>query len=113
MLGPITVGNDVKIGGEAVGPQLGLIGNLTAARLARQYAWAPVSSFLTAYPTPAGPGTGLPTVSNLVIAEGEVVPNMAFLTYGSNGTDPYQIRFYNRAGYLDYLLDVSAVILAD
>lgn len=103
--------NDVKIGGEAVGPQLGLIGNLTAARLARQYAWAPVSSFLTAYPTPTGSGTGLPTVSNLVIAEGEVVPNMAFLTYGSNGTDPYQIRFYNRAGYLDYLLDVTAVVL--
>jgi hypothetical protein len=105
--------NDVKIGGEPVGPQLGLIGNLTAAGLGRQYSWAPASSFLTAYPTPSGPGTQVPTVSNLVIAEGEVVPNMAFLTYGSSGSDPYQIRFYNRAGYLDYLLDVTAVVLAD
>jgi hypothetical protein len=34
------------------------------------------------------------------------------LSYGSDGTDPYQVRFYNRAGYLDYLLDVTAVILA-
>ncbi len=105
--------NDVRIGGQPVGPQLGLIGNLTAAGLGRQYAWAPVSSFLTAYPTPAASGTQVPTVSNLVIAENEVVPNMAFLTYGATGSDPYQIRFYNRAGYLDYLLDVTAVVLAD
>jgi hypothetical protein len=35
-----------------------------------------------------------------------------FLSYGSDGTDPYQVRFYNRAGWLDYLLDVSAVVLA-
>jgi hypothetical protein len=105
--------NDVKIGSSPVGPQVGLIGNLTAAGLGRRIAWEPVSSFLTAYPTPAGPGTQLPTVSNLVVAEGEVVPNMAFLTYGSNGSDPYQIRFYNHNGFLDYLLDVTAVVLDD
>lgn len=105
--------NDVKIGSEPVGKQLGLIGNLTAANVARQYSWAPVASYLTAYPTPKGAGTQAPQVSNLVIAEGEVMPNMALIKYGTNGTDPYQIRFYNRAGYLDYLLDVTAVVLAD
>ena len=52
-------------------------------------------------------------MSNIVMTDGEVVPNMALLKYGSNGTDPYQVRFYNRDGYLDYLLDVTAVILAD
>ena len=40
------------------------------------------------------------------------MPNLVLLKYGSDGTDPYQVRFYNRAGYLDYLLDVTAVILA-
>ena len=104
--------NDVKVGGVAVGPQVGLLGNLTAANLERQYSWAPVSSFLTAYPTPVGTGTAVPLVSNLVVTEGEVVPNLALLKYGSNGVDPYQVRFYNRAGYLDYFLDVTAVILA-
>ena len=103
--------NDVKVGGVAVGPQLGLLGNLTAAGLERQYSWAPVSSYLTAYPTPTG-GNAVPLVSNLVVAENEVVPNLSLLKYGSNGVDPYQVRFYNRAGYLDYLLDVTAVILA-
>jgi hypothetical protein len=38
---------------------------------------------------------------------------LVVLPFGSNGTDSKQIRFYNRAGYLDYLLDVSAVVLAD
>lgn len=104
--------NDVKVGGVAVGPQVGLLGNLTAAGIERQYSWAPVSSFLTAYPTPVGTGNAVPLVSNLVVTEGEVVPNLALLKYGSNGVDPYQVRFYNRAGYLDYLLDVTAVILA-
>jgi hypothetical protein len=104
---------DVRIGNEPVGAQLGLIGNLTAANLARRVAWEPAASYLTAYPTPTGSGTQAPQVSNLVISEGEVMPNMALIKYGSNGTDPNQIRFYNRNGYLDYLLDVTAVVLAD
>ncbi len=104
---------DVKVAGSPVGAQLGLLGNLTAAALGRQYSWAPSSSYVTAYPTPAGGGAQTPPfVSNLGISEGEVVPNLVMLAYGSDGTDPYQVRFYNRAGYLDYLLDVTAVILA-
>ena len=105
--------NDVKIGSEPVGKQLGLVGNLTAAGVGRQYPWAPAATYLTAYPTPKGNGIQAPGVSNLVIAEGEVMPNMALIEYGSNDEGPYQIRFYNRAGYLDYLLDVTAVVLAD
>jgi hypothetical protein len=105
--------NDVKVAGAPVGAQLGLLGNLTAAALGRQYSWATVSSYLTAYPTPPGGGAQTPPlISNLNLGEGEVVPNMVVLSYGSDGSDPNQVRFYNRAGYLDYLLDVSAVILA-
>jgi hypothetical protein len=106
--------NDVKINGQPLDVgQIGLLGNLTAAALGRQYSWAPSSSYVTAYATPAGGGAhSPPLISNLNIAEGEIVPNLVMLSYGSDGTDPYQVRFYNRAGYLDYLLDVTAVILA-
>jgi len=105
--------NDVKVAGSQVGVQLGLLGNLTAADLGRQYSWAPTGSYVTAYPTPAGGGAqSPPLISNLVLNDGDVVPNLVLLKYGNDGTDPYQVRFYNRAGYLDYLLDVTAVILA-
>jgi hypothetical protein len=105
--------NDVKVAGVPVGSQLGLIGNLTAAALGRQYNYAAVSSYVTAYPTPSGGGAQTPPfISNLGISEGEIVPNLVMLAYGTDGTDPNQVRFYNRAGYLDYLLDVTAVILA-
>jgi hypothetical protein len=90
-----------------------LIGNLTAAALGRQYSWAPTGSYVTAYPTPGGGGAqSPPLISNLGINDGDTVANLVLLKYGSDGTDPYQVRFYNRAGYLDYLLDVTAVILA-
>jgi hypothetical protein len=110
--------NDVRIGDELVGSQLGLFGNLVATDLQRQYPWLSVASFLTAYPTPEGNGTAVPRVSNIVIAEGQTLPNMALLKYGSNELDPFCldnhcVRFFNRTGYLDYILDVSAVILAD
>ncbi|HUF85197.1 MAG TPA: hypothetical protein VMQ81_11460 [Acidimicrobiia bacterium] len=108
--------NDVRIGSEPVGPQLGLLGNLTATDLERQYSWAPAASFLTAYPSATS--TAVPEVSNVNIFEGQTVPNLALLRYGANTDDDrcqgaHCVRFYNRAGYLDYLLDVSAVILAD
>ena len=105
--------NDVKIGADPVGPQLGLLGNVTAASLQRQYEWVPVSSYLTAFPTPATATTAKPKTANLTLTDGDVVPNMALLKYGGTAEDPYQVRFYNRAGFLDYVLDVSAVILDD
>ena len=48
--------NDVKVGGEWVGAQQGLLGNLTAVDLVRQYSWVSVSSFLAAYPAGAASG---------------------------------------------------------
>ncbi len=101
---------DVKIEGEPVGAQLGVIGNLTGAELQRQYAARADATFLTAYPTPAeGSPTDPPLISNLGMLEGEVVPNLAFLQYGSNQS----VRFYNRASNLDYLFVASAIVLAD
>ena len=104
---------DVKIGSEPVGAQLGLLGNLTATGLTRQYDWGPaIATHLTAFPTPADPDDRVvPTVSNLNLGEGFNVPNLALLNYGG-GEDP-QVRFHNHDGSLHYLLDVSAVILDD
>jgi hypothetical protein len=100
---------DVQIAGVPVGPQLGVLGNLTATDLQRQYAWASVDSFMTAYPTVEGPP---PVVSNLNLVENESVPNMALLKFGDVGGDP-RVRFYNFNGFVHYLFDVSAVVLAD
>lgn len=104
---------DVKIGSDPVGAQLGLLGNLTATGLTRQYDWGPaIATHLTAFPTPADPDDrDVPTVSNLNLGEGFNVPNLSLLKYGGGG-DP-QVRFHNHDGSLHYLLDVSAVILAD
>jgi hypothetical protein len=105
---------DVKIGEVWVGPQSGLLGNLTATGLTRQYETQFTASFLTAYP----PAPDVPKVSNITITEGQTMPNLALLSYGADPDDTRCaeascVRFFNRAGYLDYLLDVSAVILAD
>lgn len=105
---------DVKIGEQWVGPQSGLLGNLTATGLTRQYPTQFTASFLTAYP----PAPDVPKVSNITITEGQTMPNLALLSYGADSEDTRCaeascVRFFNRAGYIDYLLDVSAVILAD
>ena len=105
---------DVNIDGEWVGPQSGLLGNLTATGLQRQFSYAPVASFLTVYPSPPELADGAPPkISNINIVEGDTVPNLALLRYGGSVDDPHQLRFYNRAGYVDYLLDVYAVVLSD
>jgi hypothetical protein len=95
----------VSIGPDAVGEQLGVIGNLTNASLTRQSASVPVSSFLTMWPA----NLSRPGSSNLNTGEGVVVPNLAVLTYGTN----YTVKAYNLSGYAHYLFDASAVILAD
>ena len=38
---------------------------------------------------------------------------MALLKYGGDSTDPYRVRVYNYNGFVHYLVDVSAVVLAD
>jgi len=97
----------VNIGGTAVGSQAALLGNLTNASLARQYPTVSVEpGFLTVYPADA---PALPVISNLNNYEAVAVPNMALIKYGANQT----VRVYNSNGYAHYILDVSAVILAD
>lgn len=107
---------DVRIGEEWVGAQLGLLGNLTATELGRQYPTQYTTSFLTAYP-PTADGVP-PHVSNIFISEAQTLPNLALLKYGPKADDERCqdatcVSFFNRGGYLHYLLDVSAVILAD
>lgn len=104
--------NDVSIDSQAVGEQSALIGNLTATGLQRQYPWAPAASFVTAFPSP-GESAAVPVVSNLNILENDTVANLALIPYGESSQGPYSIRFYNRAGYVDYLLDAYAVVLGD
>lgn len=109
---------DVSIDDNPVGAQIGVLGNLTATELSRQYPTAVTSTFLTAYPPP-GPGDpAVPEVSNITITEGQTMPNLALLRFGASEsddrcTDPVCVRFYNLAGGLHYLFDASAVILAD
>ena len=97
-----------------VGNQSALIGNFTATALERPADWfTPVDTFMTAFPTPAGTGGPPPEASNLNLVENESVPNMALLKYGGDATDPYRVRVYNYNGFVHYLVDVSAVVLAD
>lgn len=113
--GPLV--DSVKIGNEPVGAQLGVIGNLTATDLRRDQEWARVASFLTAYP----PADTPPEISNITITEGETLPNLTLLRFGADEnaasgaacSNPTCVMFYNLDGYLHYLYDVSAVILAD
>lgn len=99
----------VNIGGQTLGPQTALLGNLTNASLTRQLSTVPVSSYLTVYPTPASTATKPPLVANLNSAEGAVVGNMALVTYGGSQT----VRVYNVKGYAHYVLDVYAVVLGN
>ncbi len=98
----------VNIGGTWVGNQSALIGNLTNASLARQYPTVPVAGYLVTYPkqtTPSAP----PVVSNLNSIETVPVPNLALVKYSANKV----VTVFNKVGYAHYLLDVSAVVLAD
>lgn len=100
--------SSVNIGGVAVGNQAALLGNLTNASLSRQYPTVAVQSYLTVYPSDVAK---LPVVSNLNSYESVPVPNMVVAKYSSDGQ--YRVRVFNAAGYAHYLLDVSAVVLAD
>jgi hypothetical protein len=98
--------SSVTIGGVSVGNQMGVIGNLTAASLVRQFPNVPVGSYLTVYPT----GDTRPTSANLNMIEGPPpVPNMTIMKYGPSAT----VRVYNFAGNVHYVYDASAVILSD
>jgi hypothetical protein len=98
----------VNIGGTSVGTQSAVIGNLTNASLARQYPTVAVASYLVTYPKQATPGAP-PLVSNLNSVEAVPVPNLALVKYDANQV----VTVFNKVGYAHYLLDVSAVVLAD
>ncbi len=108
--------NSVNVGGEPVGKQLALLGNVTGTGFDPLASYLPKDTFLTVYPRGPQPNT-----SNINVFENLDVPNMAMLTYGNseplpdfaNVVDPYQVRAYNQNGSLHYLLDVFAVVLDD
>jgi hypothetical protein len=87
--------------------QSALIGNLTGTQLGRVYPTVPLSTFMSAYPG----GVSRPDSSNINVPEGENVPNMSLLRYGTEGGDPYVVQMYNHMGSLHYILDVYAIVL--
>jgi len=100
--------NSVTLGGKAVGPQAGFIGNLTATGLASTVPGQPIGSYLTAFPG----DVGRPNSSHLNLVGGESVANMALLKYGAAHGDPNTVRVYNYDGSLHYMVDVFAVIMS-
>lgn len=107
---------DVTVGDAWVGAQQGFFGNLTATGLQPQYTWAPVQTYLTAYPSPAGQAGGPPNVSTVNLGQGVAVPNLALATYGETTIDGEPVTngvaVYNSEGFVHYLLDVYAVVLS-
>lgn len=95
----------VTLQGAPVGKVSAVLGNLTATNLRRQYPTVAVESYLTVYPA----GVPLPNASNVNVREGQDVPNFALVRLGTGG----RVGFYNAFGFLDYLFDVAAVVLAD
>ena len=63
---------------------------------------ATASTFVQAYPTPAGAGTP-PTVSNLNIVAGRTVANLVTVQIGDSG----RVRLGNSVGSVDVLADVA------
>ena len=96
----------VKLGGQPVGNQGALLGNLTATGLTRVFPTVPVSTFLTVYPS----NVARPNSSNVNLPENAAaVPNMAVMKLSP--TD--EVKVFNSSGYVHYLFDVSAVVLED
>lgn len=112
----------VTLDGAPVGKQAGLLGNLAAFGLERNFPVQPVQSFMTLNPTdprdrsttPDHGQSDAPGNANLNVGESQVVTNMSLVTYGSNGDgDVNMVSAYNSDGKIHYTLDVYAVILAD
>ena len=80
--------------GGVSGSIAGLVMNVTATR-------ATAGTFLTVYPPPTVTGT-----SNLNLVPGEDVPNLVV-----TGVAGGQVGVYNAAGLVDYIFDVTAVVL--
>ena len=98
----------VKIGGLAVGNQMAVIGNFTAAEPTPSSPSRPPAGFLSVFPDQLPTGTA-PSTSNLNLAGTAAVPNLAVVKYGAAST----VWVYNSSDFLHYLFDASAVVLAD
>jgi len=103
---------DVTLGGESIGAQSAVLGNLTATGLRGDPTSAGASTYLSVYPSPIGADRP-PQVSSVNLTAGLDVPNLALLRYGGPADDPHRVRFFNAFGQLDHLFDASAVVLAD
>lgn len=97
----------VTLGNAVLDQQSALIGNLTGAKFRPLRADLPKSTYLSAYPG----GKRRPTTSNVNVPQGENVPNMSLLTYGTADGDPYVLQMYNNSGSIHYILDVYAIVL--
>lgn len=84
-----------------LGPVTALVGNLTGTDLRRRYPGLAVSSFLTVYPS--GP---VPSTSILNLLEGDTMSNLGLVRLGDDS-----VSIYNDDGYVNYVLDVAAVIV--
>jgi hypothetical protein len=90
-------------GGANVGPVGGLIMNITTTEVT----W---SSYLTMFPDDQ---PTVPVASTLNPVAGQNTPNLAVVRLPRSGAKPNHLAAYNHNGYLHYLGDVTAVILAD
>lgn len=101
---------DVKISGDWVGEQAGMIGNLTGL-LTRQYPSQRSYSHITFFPQRSDP-KDVPDTSNLNLADGQTIPNMTVTRFGGSAGNE-GVSAFNAGGNLHYLYDVYAVILQD
>jgi hypothetical protein len=95
--------NSLDDGGNPVGPVGGLIMNVTSTAVT-------ANSYLTMFPDDLG---SVPVASNLNPVAGQNIPNLAVVPLPRGGGKANHLAAYNHLGYLHYLADVTAVVLAD
>jgi hypothetical protein len=93
------------VAGDPIGKVSSMIGNLTGTDFERQYYNSPEFTFLSMVPFAAAG----PSVSNLNFGPGEAVANQAVARLNIND----QVFVYNAEGFVHYIYDVSAMVLAD
>ena len=93
--------NSLQAGGAPAGNVAGIIANLTATQ-------ETADGYFTAYPA----DVGRPVASNLNLTRNTDLANLAVVSL-SGGSAPNHLTTYNQSGFVHYLADVSAVVLAD
>lgn len=82
--------------------QAGMPANATAAVFNLTGVAPTAGTYLQAYPTPAG-GFPVPTVSNVNLAAGQILPNLAAVSIGAGG----RVRLRNAAGAVHVVADLA------